>query len=112
MRLLLLILALSLSVAAQTSAPRIAPQLLGGLQWRSIGPAMFGGRVADVAGVPGNPNLLFVAHSSGGLFKLAGTAGGRRMRSLNGSAAQRATRPKGRRLVAADDRSKHGHKER
>src|SRR5262245_18790286 len=69
MRLLLIILALALSVAAQTSDIRVAPQLLGGLQWRSIGPAMFGGRVADVAGAPGNPNLLFVAHSSGGLFK-------------------------------------------
>src|SRR5215475_7614863 len=69
MRLLLIILALALSAAAQTSDLRVAPQLLGGLQWRSIGPAMFGGRVADVAGVPGNPNLLFVGHSSGGLFK-------------------------------------------
>src|SRR5262245_54213903 len=71
MPLLLLILSLALSVAVQTADIRVAPQLLGGVQWRSIGPAMFGGRVADVAGVPGNPNLLFVAHSSGGLFKSA-----------------------------------------
>jgi hypothetical protein len=39
MRLLLLIHALALVVAAQTSDLRVASQLLGGLQWRSIGPA-------------------------------------------------------------------------
>jgi photosystem II stability/assembly factor-like uncharacterized protein len=43
--------------------------LLAGLRWRSIGPAVFGGRVVDVAGVPGKPNLIYVAHSSGGLWK-------------------------------------------
>jgi hypothetical protein len=42
---------------------------LGGLSWRSIGPAMFAGRVADVAGVPGEPDILYVAAASGGLYK-------------------------------------------
>src|SRR5262249_52387506 len=42
---------------------------LSGLRWRSVGPAMFAGRVDDVAGVPGNPNLLYVAGSTAGLFK-------------------------------------------
>jgi len=46
----------------------IKPELLQGLSWRSIGPAHFGGRVADVAGIPGDPRHLFVAHSSAGLF--------------------------------------------
>ncbi len=36
----------------------IDPALLSSLHWRSIGPAMFGGRVVDVAGVPGKPDLL------------------------------------------------------
>lgn len=40
-----------------------------GLSWREIGPAMFAGRVADVAGVPGNRNILYVAAASSGLFK-------------------------------------------
>ena len=42
---------------------------LPGLTWRSIGPAMFAGRVADVAGVPGNPDILYVGAASSGLFK-------------------------------------------
>lgn len=48
---------------------KVAPELLGGLVWRSIGPAVFGGRITDVAGVPGDPNILYVAHAAGGLFK-------------------------------------------
>jgi photosystem II stability/assembly factor-like uncharacterized protein len=56
--------------SAQNNAPRkIDPQLLKGFEWRSIGPAVFGGRVTDVAGVAGNPNIIYVAHSSAGLFK-------------------------------------------
>jgi photosystem II stability/assembly factor-like uncharacterized protein len=39
------------------------------LEWRSIGPANMGGRTADVEGVPGNPNLVYVATASGGLWK-------------------------------------------
>jgi len=39
------------------------------LEWRSIGPAIFDGRVADVEGVPGNPNLVFVGAADGGVWK-------------------------------------------
>jgi photosystem II stability/assembly factor-like uncharacterized protein len=39
------------------------------LEWRSIGPANMGGRVADVEGIPGNPNVVYVASASGGLWK-------------------------------------------
>ena len=39
------------------------------LAWRSIGPANMGGRVADVEGVPGDPNVVYVALGSGGIFK-------------------------------------------
>jgi photosystem II stability/assembly factor-like uncharacterized protein len=42
---------------------------LGGLEWRSIGPANMGGRTADVEGVPGDPNTVYVATASGGLWK-------------------------------------------
>ena len=40
-----------------------------GLSWRAIGPAMFAGRVADVAGVPGKPDILYVGTASSGLYK-------------------------------------------
>ena len=39
------------------------------LEWRSIGPANMGGRTADVEGVSGNANLVYVATASGGLWK-------------------------------------------
>ena len=42
---------------------------LSGLEWRLVGPAMFAGRVADVAGVPGNPDILYVGAASSGLYK-------------------------------------------
>jgi photosystem II stability/assembly factor-like uncharacterized protein len=61
------------SASSQPTPERRAPAddsgLLAGLSWRSLGPAMFGGRVADVAGVPGRPELLYVGAASSGLFK-------------------------------------------
>lgn len=42
---------------------------LSNLSWRSIGPANMGGRVSDVEGVPGDPNTVYVATGSGGIFK-------------------------------------------
>ena len=42
---------------------------MANLAWRSIGPANMGGRIADVEGVPGNPNIVYVATGSGGIFK-------------------------------------------
>lgn len=39
------------------------------LEWRNIGPANMSGRVADVEGVPGNPDIVYVASASGGLWK-------------------------------------------
>lgn len=44
-------------------------ETLQGLDWRGVGPAQFGGRVADVAGVPDAPDILYVGHSSAGLYK-------------------------------------------
>src|SRR5436309_701129 len=55
---------------AQSTAP-IDPALLGNLHWRSIGPANTGGRIDDfaVARVPGQPDAIYVATASGGIFK-------------------------------------------
>jgi len=39
------------------------------LEWRSIGPVNMSGRVADVEGIPGNPNVLYVGAASGGVWK-------------------------------------------
>ncbi|MCX7907090.1 MAG: glycosyl hydrolase [Bacteroidetes bacterium] len=51
------------------AAPSIDPAWLQNLEWRNIGPAIMGGRTTDIEGVPGNPNLVYVATASGGLWK-------------------------------------------
>jgi photosystem II stability/assembly factor-like uncharacterized protein len=53
---------------ARTNKPALE-QAFERLEWRSIGPANMGGRTADVEGVPGNPNVVYVATGSGGLWK-------------------------------------------
>ena len=47
------------SPAVPTKPPLEAA--LDRLEWRSIGPANMGGRIADVEGVPGDPSTVFVA---------------------------------------------------
>ena len=63
----LLSLLVAVSIPERQVAERAVP--LPGLTWRAIGPAMFAGRVADVAGVPGNRDLLYVGSASSGLYK-------------------------------------------
>ncbi len=56
--------------AAPGRAPVPVPETaLKGLSWRSIGPAHFSGRAADIAGVPGDPKTFYLAFASAGLFK-------------------------------------------
>src|ERR1017187_7766886 len=61
------------ALAQTTAAPSISlpPAMLNGLPWRGIGPAATGGRIADiaVAKVPGAPSEIFVATTTGGVFK-------------------------------------------
>lgn len=47
----------------------VAPADFGELKWREIGPAVMGGRLDAVAGVAGDPNIIYLGHSSGGLYK-------------------------------------------
>ncbi len=39
------------------------------LHFRQIGPALAGGRVSAVAGVPGNPDIYYVGGADGGIFR-------------------------------------------
>ena len=42
---------------------------LSGLQWRSVGPAVTSGRIADFAVHPTNRSVYYVATASGGVWK-------------------------------------------
>ena len=68
------------SRSSERAKGELTAESLRGLSWRSIGPAMFAGRVADVAGVPGRPEILYVGAASSGLFK--STNGGTTFESI------------------------------
>ncbi len=70
MRLAVYALAFSLSMLSSVYA-QINPAALTGLEWRSIGPAATGGRIADLAIVKsaGQADTMYVATTSGGVFK-------------------------------------------
>ena len=70
----LFLAALSLSLPAQdTRPPQPEPsldiRLLADLKARAIGPAVCAGRVGAVAGVPGDPTIVWVGAASGGVWK-------------------------------------------
>src|SRR5215470_11091579 len=54
---------------APGSADRLTADVLKGLEFRSIGPAITTGRVQDIAMDPKNPNTWYVATAFGGLWK-------------------------------------------
>ena len=49
--------------------PELDSSLISGLPWRSIGPAVASGRIADIAIDPTNRSTWYVAVSSGGVWK-------------------------------------------
>ena len=50
-----------------TPVPSAAPTPAPALHWRSIGPAVSGGRVATVAGTDLDPALLYAGAAGGGV---------------------------------------------
>lgn len=64
--LLFLLSMISFAVSAQETADA---DPFGNLSWRAIGPVNMSGRVADVEGVPGDPNTVYVGAASGGIWK-------------------------------------------
>lgn len=65
---LLLILFSGLSAKAQTSL-EIMREAAHGLKFRSIGPALMGGRIADIAVNPNDKSNWYIAVGSGGVWK-------------------------------------------
>ena len=68
---LLVICLLASTVLAQNGGTAKSPyeEAFSRLEYRSIGPAIMGGRISDVEGVPGDANVVYVASASGGLWK-------------------------------------------
>jgi hypothetical protein len=49
-------------------AQSLGPELYSGLRWRMIGPFR-GGRTVAASGVPGQPNVFYIAANNGGVWK-------------------------------------------
>lgn len=65
MRRLLFVIFVCIALAAPANA---APDF-GDLKYRWVGPAVMGGRLDVVAGVPGDARTIYLGHASGGLWK-------------------------------------------
>jgi photosystem II stability/assembly factor-like uncharacterized protein len=70
MRIAVCAVAVSFSMLSVVCA-QITPAKLTGLEWRGIGPAATGGRIADLAVVKsaGQADIIYVATTTGGVFK-------------------------------------------
>src|SRR4249920_814561 len=55
--------------AAKAPEPKLNADVLSGLKFRSIGPALTSGRIVDLAVAPDQPNTWYVAVASGGVWK-------------------------------------------
>ncbi len=68
----LLVVGFSVMAVAQTQTPPAAESNADpfeNLKFRNLGPAVGGGRVAAVAGVPGQPGVYYVGAAGGGVWK-------------------------------------------
>jgi photosystem II stability/assembly factor-like uncharacterized protein len=59
---------LFLAISAVAFAQPFDPSLYQGMRWRMIGPFR-GGRTVAISGVPGKPNVFYMAPSNGGVWK-------------------------------------------
>src|SRR5436853_3936698 len=59
---------LLLGLITPSLAQQLSPKLYEGIRWRSIGPFR-GGRTVAVTGVPGKPNVFYLAPNNGGVWK-------------------------------------------
>ncbi len=67
--ILVILVAAAMPIGASAASPASASQqLIGKLQWRSIGPYI-GGRSVAVAGVPSNRDLFYMGGVEGGVWK-------------------------------------------
>ncbi|HEX9943994.1 MAG TPA: hypothetical protein VGG03_18440 [Thermoanaerobaculia bacterium] len=68
-RLILFVALATLAAGAVRAAETVNPDLLAGLQARSIGPAAMSGRVAAIDAVESNPDVIYAGAATGGVWK-------------------------------------------
>jgi hypothetical protein len=72
-RFMMLSLMATIGVASSAGGqgPQLAPPAFKDLKWRSIGPAIFGGRILDieVARIKGQADQIYLIAENGGVFK-------------------------------------------
>src|SRR6185436_18748074 len=61
-------LSLAGNAQAQLSTP-LDSAALAAFRWRSVGPAIMGGRVTDIEADPRNSKVFYVAFATGGIWK-------------------------------------------
>jgi photosystem II stability/assembly factor-like uncharacterized protein len=61
-------IAIAAGSLASVPAQQFSPNMFEGLQWRLIGPFR-GGRTVAVSGIPGKPNVFYMAPNNGGVWK-------------------------------------------
>jgi len=64
-----IIAALLLPATTLGQTAQVSTELLSELRFRSIGPAVTGGRIHDVEALPDDPSMIYLATASGGLWK-------------------------------------------
>jgi photosystem II stability/assembly factor-like uncharacterized protein len=57
------------SAGQDKEAAKIDPAIFKNITWRSIGPAIMGGRLTDIEAVVGNPDIIYFGTASSGLWK-------------------------------------------
>ena len=63
------IASLPLVLMAQSGSSNDKKDAFENVKFRNLGPAVGGGRVASVVGIPGNPNVYYVGSAGGGVWK-------------------------------------------
>src|SRR5438270_11723125 len=65
----ILVASAAVAAFAGASAQTIDSSTISAFRWRNLGPANFGGRVSDVAGIPSPSKTFYVAAAGGGIWK-------------------------------------------
>lgn len=58
-----------MAAAEKQKESKVDQCIFKNIAWRSVGPAIMGGRLTDIEAIPGNPDVIFFGTASSGLWK-------------------------------------------